>query len=121
MDYKQKIRSLVRLYRCIGTNKFKMKSFVAINLGSWNQHIEQYYKKAVTNTQALDFYQKTNKYKKYKKNYFRKYQSENRTKRNEDAIRCIYKKKYGDKWEQMFQLYLQKRDALIDRKVLELV
>lgn len=121
MNYKQKIKSLIRLYRCIGTNQRRMKSFVIINLGSWNQHLDKYYRRATIMTYALDFYQKGSKYKNYKKNYFRKYNAENRTKRNEDATKCIYKKKYGDNWEEMFKLYLQKRDALIDRKVLELV
>ena len=115
MDYKEKIRSLIRLYRCIGTNTKQMKCFVVLNLGSWNQHIETYYKKAVTYTLSADNYQKTNKYKRYKKNYFRKYRSENRSKRNEDAIKCIYKKKYGDNWKAMYRQYLVKKDARMSK------
>jgi hypothetical protein len=111
MNYKEKIRNLIRLYRWIGIdNKRKMKDFVRFNLGFWNNESEEYYSKGVQHTLNNDVYQKTSMYREYRRRYEKTYRQKHKASRSADVTICNYKKKYGDSWIDHYRHYLSKKE-----------
>lgn len=110
MTYKEKIRNLIRLARFVATsNRKSYKEFVKFNLGFWNANTEAYYTSAILYTYANDTYQKSDKYREYRREYERSYRKRNKASRSADVIISTYKKKYGDDWMNWYKLYLEKK------------
>jgi hypothetical protein len=104
MEYKKKIRTLIRIYRESLTLKQRvsglMKKRVKEALGYWNGSTEEYYNQAIVITATNDNgywreYQKRQIYRDYRNEYEVDYREENRLKWNYKSIKSVYKKKYG--------------------------
>lgn len=95
MSYKHKVRELIRKHR--NPNKFaRYKHKVKKDLGFWNQHVEKYYNRATNYVRMNDGYQKTEKYKQYRREYETDYRNNNRIMWNYKSMKSIYKKKGKD-------------------------
>lgn len=118
MEYKLKVRKLIRKYRKKGIKTFNYKqglrkNYVKKHLGFWNQHVEDYYNKAAISIASLDSGYFMNRYrvdagfraqvyknsKKWKdantskvRAYNRKYSSKNKEKVRYSYFKSYYKK-----------------------------